>query len=61
MQDATALTKHLLEAEALKNISNEKSIGRLMMQDDFNYSAYNQTVFNLDIPVAVNETSESMS
>ena len=60
-QDANDLTKHLLETEALKNISNEKGIGRLMMQDDFNYSAYNQTIFNLDIPVAGNESSELAS
>jgi hypothetical protein len=60
-QDNIQLTKHLLENEALKNISNEKGIGRLMTQDDFNYAPYNSTIFNLDLPVADNESSSSGS
>lgn len=31
------------------------------MQDDFNYAPYNNTIFNLDLPVADNEFSSSVS
>jgi hypothetical protein len=46
--------------EKLTLLSNERTMTKLLTQDDFNYVPFNENIFNLNLPLGeIEESSES--